>query len=87
MSLSRSDEAAHHCASGSVIMRRPADGDVAAGEVGVMDNDEALRLLKGGEEGVREWNRRRAAVEEIPDFAGANPKPSVIYRASVSKAR
>jgi len=31
-----------------------------------MDLDEAIRLLKGGPEGVAEWNRRRAASEEIP---------------------
>ena len=45
-----------------------------------MDRDEALRLLGGGSQGVREWNRRRAAVEEIPhlsdlsesDLAGAD---------------
>jgi uncharacterized protein YjbI with pentapeptide repeats len=36
-----------------------------------MDLDEALRLLKGGEAGVREWNRRRAAAEEIPHLVGA----------------
>ena len=24
-----------------------------------MDRDEALRLLRGGEDGVKEWNRRR----------------------------
>ena len=26
-----------------------------------MDRDEALRLLKGGKEGVREWNKRHEA--------------------------
>jgi hypothetical protein len=30
-----------------------------------MDFDEALRLLKGGEEGVEEWNRRLEAGEKI----------------------
>lgn len=43
-----------------------------------MDRDEALRLLKGRAEGVKEWNRRREAGEEIPslegaDFEGADP--------------
>ena len=29
-----------------------------------MDRDEALWLLKGGEEGIEEWNRRREAEED-----------------------
>ena len=38
-----------------------------------MDRDEALRLLKGGPEGVAKWNRhRRVAGEGIPDLRGAN---------------
>ena len=34
-----------------------------------MDSDEALRLLKGGPDGVAEWNRRREAGEKIPGSA------------------
>jgi hypothetical protein len=37
-----------------------------------MDRDEALRLLKGGTDGVREWNQRRGRGEEIPDLSGAD---------------
>ena len=37
-----------------------------------MDRDEAHKLLKGGEEGIRGWNRRRRAQEAIPDLAGAD---------------
>jgi hypothetical protein len=42
-----------------------------------MDRDEALKLLKGGPNGVKEWNRRRESGEKIPDlskaiFTGAN---------------
>jgi uncharacterized protein YjbI with pentapeptide repeats len=37
-----------------------------------MERDEALTLLRGGEEGIAEWNRRRSAGEEIPDLTGAN---------------
>ena len=37
-----------------------------------MDRDEALRLLKGGKEGVREWNHRRWAGEAISDLIGAD---------------
>jgi hypothetical protein len=37
-----------------------------------MDRDEALSLLRGGPEGIAEWNRRRAADEEIPDLGEAH---------------
>jgi hypothetical protein len=37
-----------------------------------MDRDEALRLLRGGPEGIAEWNRRQDAGEEIPDLGGVN---------------
>jgi uncharacterized protein YjbI with pentapeptide repeats len=38
-----------------------------------MDRDEALKLLRGGPEGVKEWNRRVFfdGSEEIPDLNGA----------------
>ena len=32
---------------------------MAAREFGTMDRDEALKLLKGGSEGIKEWNWRR----------------------------
>ena len=31
-----------------------------------MDRDEALTLLQSGAKGVKEWNERREAGEEIP---------------------
>jgi uncharacterized protein YjbI with pentapeptide repeats len=42
-----------------------------------MDRNQALRLLKGGPEGIAEWNRRRARDDDIPslldaDLAGAD---------------
>ena len=37
-----------------------------------MDCDEAIRLLKGGPDGIREWNQRREQDEEIPDLRGAD---------------
>jgi hypothetical protein len=37
-----------------------------------MDRDEALRWLRGGPAGVKEWNRRREAGEEIPDLSAAH---------------
>jgi hypothetical protein len=36
-----------------------------------MDRDEALKLLKGGEEGIREWNRRQT-IGANPDLSGAD---------------
>jgi hypothetical protein len=46
-----------------------------------MDRDEAIRLLRGGEDGVREWNERRGRDEEIPDLRGA-----VLFGADLRKA-
>jgi len=37
-----------------------------------LDRDEALKLLKGGEEGIREWNQRRVSGVEIPDLSSAD---------------
>ncbi len=36
-----------------------------------MHRDEAMRLLRGGEEGIREWNLRAAGAEGIPDLKNA----------------
>ncbi len=36
-----------------------------------MTKEEALMLLRGGPEGVREWNRRRTGGEKIPSLEGA----------------
>ncbi len=46
-----------------------------------MDRDEALKLLKGGDEGIREWNYRREADEAIPDLTGANLRGADLSRA------
>ena len=37
-----------------------------------MDRDEALKLLRGGEEGIREWNQRRDSGVVIPDLSSAD---------------
>ena len=37
-----------------------------------MEREEAISLLRGGHEGVAEWNRRREAGEPIPDLSGAD---------------
>ena len=43
--------------------------------IAAMDRDEAFKLLKGGEDGIREWNQRRRADEAIPDPSGADLSP------------
>jgi uncharacterized protein YjbI with pentapeptide repeats len=48
-----------------------------------MDRDEALRLLKGGSQGVEEWSRRRGAGEEIPALNGADLRGAVLQRADL----
>jgi Pentapeptide repeats (8 copies) len=51
-----------------------------------MDRDEALKLLKGGEEGIREWNDRRRAHEAIPDLSNADLGGANLIRADLSGA-
>jgi hypothetical protein len=56
-----------------------------------MDRDEAIRLLTGGEDGVREWNERRERGEEIPDLRqvdlrGADLHDADLRRADLSEA-
>ena len=61
MSLSRSDDAVHHRQTISVIMRLSGGAGTFLRGGFIMNRDEALRLLKGGPEGVAEWNRLRNA--------------------------
>jgi uncharacterized protein YjbI with pentapeptide repeats len=51
-----------------------------------MDRDEALKLLRGGPEGVAEWNRLRVSGEEIPDLAEANLIGADLSKANLSRA-
>ena len=51
-----------------------------------MHRDEALKLLKGGIEGIREWNQRRRADEAIPDLIGANLSYANLSYANLSYA-
>jgi hypothetical protein len=51
-----------------------------------MDRNEALRLLKGGSEGVAEWNRRRKAGEEIPHLREADLRGAHLIRADLRGA-
>jgi hypothetical protein len=51
-----------------------------------MDRDESLKLLKGGEEGIREWNQRRRADEAIPDLTYADLSEANLVGADLSEA-
>jgi hypothetical protein len=52
-----------------------------------MGPTEAIRLLKGGEDGVREWNQRRYFFdEEIPDLHGADLRDADLSRADLRDA-
>jgi hypothetical protein len=62
-------------------------GAVAGREATDMDRDEALRLLRGGPEGVKEWNRRRKVGEIIPDLFKANLLESHLIRADLFEAQ
>lgn len=48
-----------------------------------MDRDEALKLLKGGPEGIREWNERRKAGEEIPSLEEADLSTAYLGKANL----
>ena len=49
-----------------------------------MDRDEALKLLRGGKEGVAEWNRLRKKGVEIPDLRGADLRHAGLRAGSTS---
>ena len=56
-----------------------------------MDREEAVRLLRGGRNGIREWNERRERGEDIPDLrnvdlAGANLCNANLRNADLSHA-
>ena len=51
-----------------------------------MNRDEALRLLKGGEEGIKEWNRRREKGEEIPELNDVDLSGADLFKADLRGA-
>jgi uncharacterized protein YjbI with pentapeptide repeats len=51
-----------------------------------MDRDEALRLLRGGSEGIAEWNRRRAEGEVFDDLSGADLREAYLFGADFREA-
>src|SRR4051812_9429091 len=50
-----------------------------------MDRDEALRLLRGGQKGVNEWNWRRNVGESVPDLSEVNLGEADLSRADLSR--
>jgi len=51
-----------------------------------MDKEEALTLLRGGYEGINEWNQRRRNEETIPDLTGADLFDANLTNANLSYA-
>lgn len=52
-----------------------------------MDREKALKLLRGGPDGVKEWNEWRITSEEIPDLRGSDLSGVDLRGADVSGAR
>jgi hypothetical protein len=53
--------------------------------VDFMEPEDAIKLLKGGEEGIAEWNRRREYREWIPTLEQTNLSDADLSRADLSK--
>ena len=51
-----------------------------------MNRDEAIELLKRGEKGIEEWNRRREAGEKIPMLCEANLNDAKLAHANLHDA-
>lgn len=51
-----------------------------------MEKEEALKLLRGGEAGIAEWNRRRDSRETIPSLRNADLRGLQLVRADFKKA-
>ncbi len=49
-----------------------------------MNQDEALRMLRNGSEGVAEWNKLRKAREDVPSLAEANLANALLVDADLS---
>lgn len=51
-----------------------------------MDRDEALRLLRGGEEGIKKWNREIEQGRKIPNLESANLRNANLRSANLCSA-
>ena len=76
--------------AGCILKRDQARPLVVAGTFGSkmsdMDRDEALKLLQGGEAGIREWNGRLVEGEDIPDLSKAELSGADLSGANLSHA-
>jgi Pentapeptide repeats (8 copies) len=52
-----------------------------------MDRDNAIKLLKGGREGLAEWIRRRVVGEPLPDLSEADLAGAGLCGAKLSEAK
>jgi len=52
-----------------------------------MTLDEALKLLRGGADGIAEWNRCRDEDEEVPSLKGADLRGADLSGANLSGAK
>jgi len=52
-----------------------------------MNKYEALTLLRGGKKGIKEWNSRRKAGEEIPDLTDTDLCYWNLSRVNLSEAK
>jgi hypothetical protein len=51
-----------------------------------MNRKEAMRLLRGGQDGVKEWNSRRRGGESIPNLSGTDLSGADLFKANLSGA-
>src|SRR4051794_19469532 len=59
---------------------------VPSGEYRGMDREEAIGLLKGGEQGVAKWNRRREFGGSIPELEDADLRKADLNWADLRNA-
>ena len=50
-----------------------------------MDRHEAIRLLRGGLDGIREWNQWRRQCEEIPGLSGVDLSGAILSEVDLSE--
>ena len=70
----------------AIHIRVVLTGVVRSAEIADMERDEAIKLLRGGAEGIAEWGKRRFNGEEIPDLSGANLSEANLSDANLRKA-
>jgi len=64
------------------VVRRPGKSEISN-----MNSTMAHELLRGGREGVKEWNLRRKRGEAIPDLSDGKLSGLSLFRANLSDIR